>query len=69
MDHPKDDERIKSVQDLKGKKLGYSSPKSVTDMITIMMLDDNGLTGQVERKSVGGIGAGARRRCARAAST
>ena len=58
MDHPKDDERIKTVQDLKGKKLGYSSPKSVTDMITTMMLDDNGLTGQVERRSVGGIGAG-----------
>ena len=54
----KGDERIKSVQDLKGKKLGYSSPKSVTDMITTMMLDDNGLTGQVERRSVGGIGAG-----------
>ena len=28
------DERIKTVQDLKGKKLGYSSPKSVTDMVT-----------------------------------
>src|SRR4029079_4280282 len=40
------------------KKLGYSSPKSVTDMITSMMLDDNGLTGQVERRSVGGNGAG-----------
>ena len=54
----KDDERIKTVQDLKGKKLGYSSPKSVTDMITTMMLNDNGLTGQVERRSVGAIGAG-----------
>src|SRR5881394_3658952 len=54
----KDDMRIKTVQDLKGKKLGYSSPKSVTDMITSMMLDANGLTGQVERRSVGGVGAG-----------
>jgi NitT/TauT family transport system substrate-binding protein len=54
----KDDERIKTVQDLKGKKLGYSSPKSVTDMVTTMMLNDNGLTGQVERRSVGSIGAG-----------
>jgi NitT/TauT family transport system substrate-binding protein len=54
----KGDERIKTVQDLKGKKLGYSSPKSVTDMITTMMLEDNGLTGQVERRSVGGIGSG-----------
>ncbi|NNM73102.1 ABC transporter substrate-binding protein [Enterovirga aerilata] len=54
----KDDERIKTVQDLKGKKLGYSSPKSVTDMITTMMLEDNKLTGQVERRPIGGIGAG-----------
>jgi NitT/TauT family transport system substrate-binding protein len=52
------DERIKTVQDLKGKRLGYSSPKSVTDMITTMMLDMHGLTGQVERRSVGSIGAG-----------
>jgi NitT/TauT family transport system substrate-binding protein len=54
----KDDERIKTVADLKGRKLGYSSPRSVTDMITTMMLDANGLTGAVERKSVGGIGSG-----------
>ncbi len=54
----KDDQRIKTVQDLKGKKLGYSSPKSVTDMVTTMMLNDNGLTDQVERRSVGSIGAG-----------
>lgn len=54
----KDDERIKTVADLKGRKLGYSSPKSVTDMVTTMMLDDNKLTGQVERRPVGGIGAG-----------
>jgi len=54
----KDDTRIKTVQDLAGKKLGYSSPKSVTDMITSMMLDANGLTGKVERKSIGGVGSG-----------
>ena len=54
----KDDMRIKAVQDLQGKKLGYSSPKSVTDMITSMMLDANGLTGKVERKSIGGVGSG-----------
>jgi NitT/TauT family transport system substrate-binding protein len=54
----KDDTSIKTVQDLKGKRLGYSSPKSVTDMITTMMLDANHLAGQVERKSVGSIGAG-----------
>src|SRR5215212_4039964 len=54
----KDDATIKTVQDLKGKRLGYSSPKSVTDMITSMMLDANGLTGKVERKSIGGVGSG-----------
>ncbi|HKS64534.1 MAG TPA: ABC transporter substrate-binding protein [Xanthobacteraceae bacterium] len=54
----KDDERIKTVQDLAGKKLGYSSPKSVTDMITSMMLDANKLTGKVDRKSIGGVGSG-----------
>jgi NitT/TauT family transport system substrate-binding protein len=54
----KDDQSIKTVQDLVGKKLGYSSPKSVTDMVTTMMLDANKLTGKVERKSIGGIGSG-----------
>jgi NitT/TauT family transport system substrate-binding protein len=54
----KDDTSIKAFADLKGRKLGYSSPKSVTDMITTMLLDAQKLTGQVERKSVGGIGSG-----------
>ena len=34
----KDDESIKKFSDLKGKKLGYSSPKSVTDILTSMMI-------------------------------
>lgn len=54
----KDDASIKKFADLKGKKLGYSSPKSVTDIITSVMLQNNGLTSSVERKSVGGIGSG-----------
>jgi NitT/TauT family transport system substrate-binding protein len=54
----KDDTTIKQFADLKGKKLGYSSPKSVTDIMTSMMLKTNGLTSVVERKSVGGIGSG-----------
>ena len=54
----KDDTSIKQFADLKGKKLGYSSPKSVTDIITSVMLQTNGLTSAVERKSVGGIGSG-----------
>ncbi|MDB5367556.1 MAG: Nitrate transporter substrate-binding protein [Rhodospirillales bacterium] len=54
----KDDTSINTVADLKGKKLGYSSPKSVTDMVTTIMLNDNKLTGQVERKALGAVGAG-----------
>ncbi len=52
-----DDKRISKPADLKGLKLGYSSPKSVTDILTSMMIDANGLQG-LERKSVGGIGSG-----------
>ena len=54
----KDDTSIKAFADLRGKKLSYSSPKSVTDMITTMLLDQAKLTGQVERKSTGAMGAG-----------
>lgn len=54
----KDDTSIKQFSDLKGKTLGYSSPKSVTDIITSVMLKGQKLDGAVERKSVGGIGAG-----------
>lgn len=52
-----DDKSIVKPADLKGKTLGYSSPKSVTDILTSMMIDANGLAG-LERKSVGGIGSG-----------
>lgn len=54
----KDDTSIKKFSDLKGKKLGYSSPKSVTDIITSVMLKNENLEKSVERKSVGGIGSG-----------
>jgi NitT/TauT family transport system substrate-binding protein len=54
----KDDTSIKTFADLKGKKLSYSSPRSVTDMITTMLLDQAKLTGQVERKSTGAMSAG-----------
>jgi NitT/TauT family transport system substrate-binding protein len=54
----KDDTSIKTFSDLKGKKLGYSSPKSVTDIITSVMLKNENLEKSVERKSVGGIGSG-----------
>ena len=54
----KDETGIRKFADLKGKKLGYSSPKSVTDILTSLMISQNGLTGALERKSVGGIGSG-----------
>lgn len=54
----KDDTSIKTFADLRGKTLGYSSPQSVTDMITTMLLDQAKLTGQVERRSTGTIAAG-----------
>ena len=38
---------------MKGKTIGYSSPKSTTEMISTIALDRAGLTGQVQRKPVG----------------
>jgi NitT/TauT family transport system substrate-binding protein len=43
----KDDTSIKTYADLKGKVLGFSSPRSVTDMITTIMLNEQGLTDKV----------------------
>jgi NitT/TauT family transport system substrate-binding protein len=53
-----DDTSINTFADLRGKRLAYSSPQSVTDMITTMLLDQVKLTGQVERRSTGTIAAG-----------
>ncbi|WP_430395364.1 ABC transporter substrate-binding protein [Ferrovibrio sp.] len=53
------DSPIKSVKDLVGKKIAYTSPKSVTDMLSIMVLAKNGVAlDKVERISTGSIGAG-----------
>jgi NitT/TauT family transport system substrate-binding protein len=49
---------LSSVNDLKGKKLGYSSPKSVTDMVSTMALNKAGILADVDRKSVGSLSAG-----------
>jgi NitT/TauT family transport system substrate-binding protein len=49
---------LNSIADLKGKKLGYSSPKSVTDMVSTMALSKNGILANVERKSVGSLSSG-----------
>ena len=50
------DSPLKSVQDLKGKKLGYTTAKSVTDMVSTLVLNHQKVTG-VDRVAVGGIGA------------
>jgi NitT/TauT family transport system substrate-binding protein len=47
---------ITNISQMKGKTLGYSSPKSSTDMVSTMGLDRAGLTGQVQRKPVGASG-------------
>lgn len=50
---------IKTVHDLIGKKMSITSPKSVTDMLTIMVLEKSGIPlEKVERPALGAIGAG-----------
>lgn len=39
---------IKTVEDLRGKKVGVTAPGSVTDTATRLMLEDKGLTGDVK---------------------
>lgn len=52
------DSALGSIRDLEGKKLGYSSPKSVTDMVSTIALTKAGLFDKVERQAVGGLGSG-----------
>ena len=49
---------IKTVRDLVGKKLAITSPKSVTDSLTTMVLTKHGIFDKVERPALGTIGAG-----------
>jgi NitT/TauT family transport system substrate-binding protein len=44
---------LASINDLKGKKLGYSSPKSVTDMVSTIALNKAGILNEVQRKAAG----------------
>jgi NitT/TauT family transport system substrate-binding protein len=44
---------LNSINDLKGKRLGFSSPKSVTDMVSTMALNKVGLLAEVQRKAAG----------------
>src|SRR3546814_14803492 len=49
------DSPLSSIQDVKGKRLGYSSPKSVTDMVSTIALTNRGMLDSVERKTVGSL--------------
>ncbi|MGQ0665200.1 MAG: ABC transporter substrate-binding protein [Pseudomonadota bacterium] len=50
---------VRTIKDLAGKKMAITSPKSVTDMLSIMALDAAGIAlKDVERPALGGIGAG-----------
>ncbi len=51
----KKDSPLSTIMDLKGKKLGYSSPKSVTDMVSTMALSNRGILADVDRKAVGSL--------------
>lgn len=47
---------ISSIADIKGKRVGYTSPKSATNMMAVMLVDKAGLQqDEVELVSVGGF--------------
>ena len=54
----KPDSPIKTVKDLVGKKLAITSPKSVTDSLSTMVLSKHGIFDKVERPALGTVGAG-----------
>ena len=53
---PKGD--IHKVQDLEGKKAGFTNPKSTSEMLLRMALKESGMTGKVEPVATGGFGGG-----------
>lgn len=49
---------ITSIQDLKGKKIGFTRPRSISETMARWMLERNGMSGQAELVALGGVGAG-----------
>ncbi len=49
---------INSIQDLVGKKIGFTKPKSISETMVMWMLEKHDLVGKVETVSLGGLGAG-----------
>ena len=54
----KPDSPYKTLKDLVGKKLAITSPKSVTDSLSTMVLNKHGLFDKIERPALGTVGAG-----------
>lgn len=54
--NPKSD--IHKVQDLAGKKAGYTNPKSTSELLLRLALKEAGMAGKVQPVSTGGFGAG-----------
>jgi len=52
----KPDSGIKSIKDLAGKKIAFTAPRSVTEMIVRTALEREGLTAKVEAVALGGLG-------------
>ena len=52
----KPDAGINSIKDLVGKKVAYTSPKSITEMVIRTALKQEGLAGKVETLPLGGLG-------------
>ena len=52
----KPDAGIASIKDLVGKKVAYTSPKSITEMVIRTALKQEGLAGKVEVLPLGGLG-------------
>jgi NitT/TauT family transport system substrate-binding protein len=53
----KPDSPIKSLKDLEGKKIGFSNPKSLSEILAIMALEKGGLKAeQAQRVSLGSLG-------------
>ena len=49
---------IKSIQDLKGKKIGFTRPKSISETMAKWKIKQAGMDGQVTLVSLGAVGAG-----------
>lgn len=47
---------IKTIKDLAGKKIAFTRPKSITEMVVLHALKAEGLTGKVKSVALGGLG-------------